>query len=666
MISRAKILEAAEEHVQSGRLDEAIAEYTRLLDGGANDVSISLIIGDLYLKLGRRNEALKVFVTNMVGLDKRGAFAQALALAKKIHKIDPANGEIRERMGDLYGRLGFEAEARTEYAEAARLFLGQKDVHGRISVYEKLAALDRTDLESRLTLARLLAAEDKAERAAAELNAIADIQSARGEDAAAERTLREALVLGPTDARTVSGLVRLLRRAGRRDQAIAVLAAALDAAPRLEFLLLLGDLRAEAGDSAGARECFTRILDQDPENAGARGHLGRLEIQAGQPDRAFALLEPLISQAIRSGRTDRAIGWLGLILMSGALHLLSLEKLASVFRFGGRKAELEIVGRLLLREYRKRGLDADRERILAELSELSPRDAAVAEERRALRRLRLGLANGEDGPTSGAAPPMSASNRDLIKASLAKADRHIEQGLIPNARRILENLQLLFPGDPRIELRLDVIRDKEEAATEVDIPVAIRRILSLESETADEMPEMAPAAPPAAAPEEEQPRRPHKTVSLEDIFGGSDLTAAAFLAEGGPARGCGPHGQDPRGAGSDGAGFLRPAEGPGGNGREGSLRDRHGFSPPDRTARRPRQPRGPLQPRAGIHGAGAPRRGRGGIQDRPEGRGAGPRLHVADRPMLQEDAQLSGSPGLGGPGVQLRAGRVGGAARPDL
>ena len=533
MSSRARILETAEESVRSGRLNEAIGEYGRLLDGGANDISVSLIIGDLHLKLGRRDEALKIFVTNMAMLDKRGAFAQALAVAKKVHKLDPDNGEIRERMGDLYGRLGFESESRAEYAEAARLFQEQKDVHGRISVGEKLAALDRTDFDSRLTLARLLVAEKCPDRAVAELNAIADVQSARGDDAAAERTLREALALEPADVRAVTGFVRLCRKTGRRDQAFAVLATALDASSRLELLVLLGELRAEAGETDKARECFESILVRDPEHGEARVRLGRIEVQAGRPDRAFALLEPLMSQAIRRGRDDRAIGLLGLILMSGAVHLPSLEKLASIHRLGGRRTELEIVDRLLLREYRKRGLDADRARILAEVSALSPGDRAVAEEKQALDKSLPGLAaDDEGGRRPPAAPSLEDADRALIKANLAKADRHVEQGLIRNARRIIENLQMLYPGDPRIESRLGAIREKEKGAKEVDIPVVIQRILSLESETADASPEIVSAAPPDAGPAEEPCGRGHKTVSLEDIFGGSDLTAAAFPAEG--------------------------------------------------------------------------------------------------------------------------------------
>jgi len=533
MTSRARITEAAEDCARSGRLREAIAEYRKLLDGSAADVPVGNIVGDLHLRLGQRDKALKIFLTNMAVLDRRGAFAQALALAKKIHKLDPGNGEILARMGDLYGRLGFTAEARAQYLDAAGVFEDRGDVPGRISMYEKLAGLDRVDFDTRLKLARLLAAENRTEQAVAEFNAVAEIQLARGDAEGAEKTLREALALEESDVRTVSGLVRLYGGKGRRADAIAVLETSLVASPRPEFLLLLGDVWAEGGDVPKARESYERLLAQDPEHSEARFKLGRIEIKAGRPDRAFALFEPLVSIAIQKGRDERAIGLLGLILMSGPPHLPSLEKLAHIYRLSGQRANLEIADRVLLREFRKKGLNAERAAVLAELAELCRRDRAVADDRRGVRADPASVASAAAAvkPPAGASA-LGEADRDLIKTNLAKVDLYVGQGLIRNARRLLEDSRLLYPGEPRIESRLAAIRDREKAAGEVDISAMIKRILSLESTLAGELPEEPPPAPAAPA---RKPAKPSKTVRLEEIFGGTDLTSAATGAEGGKA-----------------------------------------------------------------------------------------------------------------------------------
>lgn len=535
MTSRERITEAAEEFARSGRFREAIAEYQKLLDGNAADVPVGNIIGDLYLRLGQRDKALKVFLANLAVLDRRGAFAQALALAKKIHKLDPENGEIPARMGDLYGRLGFAAEARAEYLKAAGSFEGRGDVPGRISMYEKLAGLDRTDFDSRFKLARLLAAENRTERAIAEFNAVAEIQLARGEAEAAEKTLREALVLEESDVRTVTGLARLYGGQGRRADAISALESGLAAALRPEFMLLLGDIWADAGHAPKARESYERLLAEDPEHFEARFRLGRLEVKAGRPDRAFALFEPLVTDAIHKGHDDRAIGLLGMILMSGAVHLPSLEKLAHVYRLSGQRANLEIADRVLLREFRREGKEPERAAVLAELAELCPRDRAVTDERR-----RIGPDHAASPAAGGAVKPpagmssLGEADRDLIRTNLAKIDLYTGQGLVRNARRLLEDLRLLYPGEPRIESRLASLRDREKGGEGVDIPVMIKRILTMESTLARELPDEPPLAPSPPVPPLE-PTKPTKTVRLEDIFGGTDLTSAASGAMGGKA-----------------------------------------------------------------------------------------------------------------------------------
>jgi len=39
-------------------------------------------------------------------------------------------------------------------------------------------------------------------------------------------------------------------------------------------------------------------------------------------------------------------------------------------------------------------------------------------------------------------------DQDIIRTNLSKVDLYVEQGLVRNARRILENLMLLYPDDP--------------------------------------------------------------------------------------------------------------------------------------------------------------------------------------------------------------------------
>ena len=87
---RAKITEKAEHYVKAGKIEEAVAEYQKLLDGSGQDISIGNIIGDLCLQLGQEDRAVQLFLANVETLERRGAYSQALAIAKKVNKIRPS------------------------------------------------------------------------------------------------------------------------------------------------------------------------------------------------------------------------------------------------------------------------------------------------------------------------------------------------------------------------------------------------------------------------------------------------------------------------------------------------------------------------------------------------------------------------------------------------
>jgi tetratricopeptide (TPR) repeat protein len=509
---RSRASETAERLVKAGRLSDAAAEYEKLLDGTSQDIPLRNIIGDLYVQMGQAERAGRVFRANIEALEGHGFYPQALALAKRVRKLNPDDAGIAVRLGDLYSRLGFLAEAKTEYARALEE-LGESAAAERIGLAEKLARLDRSDAGARLRLAGYLAKAGALDRAAAELNEAADIFLARGEMAEAERLLRESLRIREGDARTLAGLARLMKKARRMDEAVRLVEESIRRHGSQPGLVsLLGDLYLEGHSDAKAQEVFQRILQEDPDRGDARAKLGILSLRAGRPDEAFALYEPLVVSLLNRGKDDRAAGLLGFILIAHPGHLPSLEKLAAVFRRGGRVEHREAALRLLAEEARSQGRDDLRRRALRELIEIKPEDAGL---KRAWKESGGAAAADpveiEPVPSSG----LPAKDREIILTNLTKAGLYVEQGLVRNARRILENLRLLYPEEARIEDRL--------AALPADLPPASADDLAglMARMAGEEKPKGRPGpAPPAFSFPEEIVG---DTVSLEEIFGGTDL-----------------------------------------------------------------------------------------------------------------------------------------------
>jgi tetratricopeptide (TPR) repeat protein len=478
---RIKIIEAAEKKVKSGKLQEAIAEYRKLLLGSGADVPINNIIGDLYVQLGQVDAAVKIFQSNIAYLEKKGAYSQALAICKKTCKLSPADTEFTIKLGDLYSHLGFAAEARTEYFKAAEELEQKQETDSLLGVYEKLTQLERGDIEPRLKLASLYMKTGASDKAVSELNDAAEWLFVTNDLKQAEKILEEARTLKDSDPRTLANLVRIYRKDRRIKDAIKLVEHGhLKNLDNPDLIALLANLYLENKDFQKAGNLFNRFLEEDPENVDIRAKLGFIEIQKGELDRAYDVLEPLIVALVGKNREDRAIGLLGLILMTGQMHIPSLERLASIYKNTIQNKNLEIVDRILLEEYHQAKLEDKRLQVLQELVDLNPQDLMLQKEYN--KSVAQEIQQAEEEKLEERLSLLSEEDRDIIQTNLAKAELYLQQGLVRNARRILENLDLLYPDEPRIQRQLELLQKAKPSVGDEEIPLIIEQVTSQEKE----------------------------------------------------------------------------------------------------------------------------------------------------------------------------------------
>ncbi len=470
-IDRIKTIEQAERYVKAGKIKEAIAEYERLVGSDPQDVGTLNIIGDLYMRLGQADKAVRSFLKVAEEYEKRGLFSQALAIYKKVHKVNPDDSDISLKLGDLYSQQGFQSDAKNEYLSTAGRFVKEKKFQEAIHVYEKVCRLDREDLSLKKDLADLYRQQGYLDAALEQLGEIAEIRAAQGNYEAAEMLLKEARTLNPGDAKTLVSLVELYRRWGRTAQAVELVEERLREQPDdIALQNLLGNFYFEAGNVERAETIFSAIVEAHPSNVNARIKLGRIHILNDRLDQAYELFEPLIANLLRKRKEDKAIGLLGLILESPTPHRPSLERLASIYRESKDAKKLEVVLRAVLDELRRTG---EREKVLAALSELHqlrPDDAETGREYRALRK-EMGLPDEEREEEEYF--EVTGKDREAIQETLAQADVYMQQGLVRVARRLLENLTIRYPDEPQIMKKIAVL---DEIRTHIDEDELRRRV----------------------------------------------------------------------------------------------------------------------------------------------------------------------------------------------
>lgn len=477
---RVRIVEQAEKFVRAGRIKEAIAEYEKLALGDPQDVGTLNIIGDLYIRLGQNDRAIRSFQKVAEEYERRGLYSQALAICKKIHKLTPESPDYALKLGELYAQQGFVADAKKVYASVATGLEGSGQAAEAIAIFDRIVKLDREDHETRKSLARLHREAGNIDAALDLLVEDAEVHAEKGRLDEAEAVLQEALALRPGEARSVSGLVEVYKKQNRPDKAVELLEKELAAAPdNIQFLNTLGNIHFEAGETRKAEEIFTRIVTGHPLNVNARIKLGRIQILKDKLDQAYELFEPLINSLVKKHKDEKAIGLLGLILESQKPHLPALERLALIYRSNKEVKKLEVVERAILDELRKLG---ERERmvtVLSELLELRPDDADLAHEARSLRQeLRLPV---ED--TADEAPPdLSDKDHEAIREAMGQADLYLQQGLVRIARRLLENLLFRYPEDPQITRKIAVLDEVRTHINEDEIRRRVEKTTILEAQ----------------------------------------------------------------------------------------------------------------------------------------------------------------------------------------
>jgi len=477
-IDKAKILEQAERQVKAGRTEEAIAGYKKLLTGDAPDLSINNIIGDLYLQLGRTAEAVRAFQAVAGYYESRSYYSQALAIYKKISKIDPENVIMIVRLGDLLISQGFTTEARREYLKAEQKLRREKRVKELIFLYDKLIKLERENVSYHLTLAELLRQEGFVDDAVARLNDAAEIHLGRTELGEAERIVEQARLIKAGDQRTMTNLVEILKKSNRRKYALEVVGKILETdQDNVHFQTLLGSLYLEERDLAKAEELFAHIVAVHPMETRARIKLGKVYALQDKAEKAYELLDPLIAGMLKKQKDDQAIGLLGIILGAEHLHLPALEKLAAIYKSKNHKSYLEVVNRVMLEEARAKGLTDKMFVALAELLELRPRDKDLIRDYREVRR-GLGFVDEKTGE----ADTLSAieAEEEDIDLLLARVDLYVNQGLVRNARRILENLNIRFPRSPKIEEKIARLEEVKPEIPAEEIQGAVGKVQDIE------------------------------------------------------------------------------------------------------------------------------------------------------------------------------------------
>jgi tetratricopeptide (TPR) repeat protein len=88
-LDKSAVQDNAQKYAAQGKIPEAIAEWKKLADLSPNDGTPYNAIGDLHLKKNAASDATEAYFKAAAAFRAGGAALKAIAVFKKILKIDP-------------------------------------------------------------------------------------------------------------------------------------------------------------------------------------------------------------------------------------------------------------------------------------------------------------------------------------------------------------------------------------------------------------------------------------------------------------------------------------------------------------------------------------------------------------------------------------------------
>jgi pilus assembly protein FimV len=331
-VQRDKVIASAEKLVAKGKIEPAIKEYERLLEDNPNDVNTLNRIGDLWVRINRNDEAVKVFVKIADHYSKDGFFLKAIAIYKKINKLDPSRLDIYSRLADLYAKQGLAMEAKSQYQVLADYYMKHGEPANALGIYKKISDLDPQAINVHVKLADLYSQNNQTAEALKEYDRVGRMLLKRGMLDEAVQVFRKALKVDPKNTELVDSLVTALVEAKDFDNARQIVEVALETNREdARLLALMGRIQLGRGETAAALATLERVIAANPDSIPVRESLAEIYLRQNDADRALEMVAPLAEKALGRGERGTALEMLNRIIRVEPGHAPTLERLVAMY-----------------------------------------------------------------------------------------------------------------------------------------------------------------------------------------------------------------------------------------------------------------------------------------------------------------------------------------------
>ncbi len=368
--NKTKVLASAERYVQQGKLQNAIAEYEKISKEDPKDITILNTIGDLYARLGQVDAAVNYFRKVGDHYAGEGFTVKAIAMYKKLTKLNPSATESIQKLAELYTQQGLYNDARQQLMVVADGYIRANNHHEAARVFQKMLELDPESASLQAKLADLYMKIGQKDDAKNIFLRAAESLYQRGVKDGAVESLNKVLNVEPSNIRALQLKAQLALDKGDAAQAARALEKIPDLDSRPDALKSLLQAYVQLGKVDEVAPCAKKLLSVHRDISGMKLYADTL-LSTGKLKEAIGVYQEFADQLI-AANGPATVQALDAYISKVKDDPKALEDLNKLFQKAGDNSHSAEITELLAHACVQQG-DLTRARDLyKELSEIEP------------------------------------------------------------------------------------------------------------------------------------------------------------------------------------------------------------------------------------------------------------------------------------------------------
>lgn len=377
---KAKALRAAEKSLELGKIPAAINEYTQIVANEPDDFATINTLGDLHVRVGNQPAAIFCFRRIAEHYREQDFALKAIAVYKKIDRLQPGDTEIATNLADLYAKQDLVVEARAHYLAVADAYNRAGAKQDALEILRKIADLDPQNTDIRIRLAEGYLKEGMRPEAAACFTEAGQRLLTRGLFDDALEAFGRSLEIRPTDVAALRGVLAAHTARGSADEAAEAIERVVASDPdNLELVSMLASAYVAAEDAPPAERAIELLVAKESSAYLRYIDVARLYLRTDKVEDSVRIVARIAEQMLAEREAEQLLALVDELLACDSDNVQALRLLVRAHWW---QRDMEKLGASLERlaeAAQAAGLEADERYALTQLTRLVPEQEHHAE-----------------------------------------------------------------------------------------------------------------------------------------------------------------------------------------------------------------------------------------------------------------------------------------------